>query len=156
MYCNQCKAKVLVSERKAHSCAIQELYVLAKSRLIQLSICQQLCAGCRSTMPGHKVLPPNKVALVFADKKCHDCNKELMRTLFQRWQHTLNQYYRTSRQGKTIISPWHHYRLKIVVDLMKELDATIFSDQYADLLEGLKRAHVSKKHAVSGRFIELN
>jgi len=79
-----------------------------------------------------------------------------MRTLFQRWQHTLNQYYRTSRQGKTIISPWHHYRLKIVVDLMKELDATIFSDQYADLLEGLKRAHVSKKHAVSGRFIELN
>ena len=79
-----------------------------------------------------------------------------MRTLFQRWQQTLNQYYRTNRQGKAIISPWHHYRLKIVEGLMKDLDSSIFSDQYADLLEGLKRAHVSKKHAVSARFIELN
>lgn len=100
-------------------------------------------------MPGHKVIPASKVAMVFADKKCYDCNKDLMHTLFQRWQQTLTQYYRTNRRGKTIISPWHHYRLQIVDDLMKEMDSTIYVDHYADRLESLRRAHVSKMYVVS-------
>jgi hypothetical protein len=49
---------------------------------------------------------------------------------FEKWQKTIDKYYRKHLKGE-LISPWHHYQLQILEREMQELSPEIYKKEFA-------------------------
>lgn len=75
---------------------------------------------------------------------CTTCKNSGLVSRFDNWKASLTQYYRATFKG-VIISPWHHYQMRILEDDMIEMDSAQYEQMYKSKIEFLRGQHLQQK-----------
>lgn len=139
--CVQCEEKVQVKDRLDHQCALEQVYSRAVQRVVQHSLAKRMCqTTCKRLLQGHTYAPTHQEErFVLCDRLCDNCSKSDLIKNFEEFKLTLQRYFKTSRKGKQIVSPYHYYKLDIIAKRMKELDPESFEENYRYKMKYLRQ-----------------